>query len=167
MARPVSSARNKDAGAFEISTFTKNASTGEVVKLALEEARKISMEPVPAEELKDRKTFLEGSFAVSVATPTGVLTRLVPAVLYGGGPDDLTRYTGRVEAINGPQIATIMRGLHLNAPYVVLVGDAKAIQKDLESVGTVRVIPAASVDLGSPTLEGIKTGKRGTGNRKR
>ncbi len=152
--------RNKDAGAFEISTFTKNVSTGEVVKLALEEARKISTEAVPAEELKDRKTFLEGSFAVSVATPTGVLARLVPAVLYGGGPDDLTRYTGRVEAVNGTQVPAIMRALHLNAPYVVLVGDAKAIQKDLQSVGTVRVIPAASVDLQSPTLEG--SGKQGT-----
>lgn len=155
--------RNKDAGAFEISTFTKNVSTGEVVRLALEEARKISMEAVPAEELKDRKTFLEGSFAVSVATPTGVLARLVPAVLYGGGPDDLTRYTGRVEAVNGTQVPAIMRGLHLNAPYVVLVGDAKAIQKDLQLVGTVRVIPAASVDLQSPTLEGSKAGNSGTG----
>ncbi len=158
--------RNRDAGAFEISTFTKNASTGEVVRLALEEARKISTDAVPAEELRDRKTFLEGSFAVSVATPTGVLARLVPAVLYGGGPEDLTRYTGRVEAVNGTQVPAIMRGLHLNAPYVVLVGDANAIQKDLQSVGTVRVIPAASLDLQSPTLEASKTGSgaQGTGS---
>jgi predicted Zn-dependent peptidase len=154
--------RHKDAGEFEISTFTKNASTAEVVKLALDEARKISADPIPADELKDRKTFLQGSFAVSVATPTGVLTRLVPAVLYGGGPGDLTRYTERVGAVTGGQIADIMRGLRLNAPQIVLVGDAKAIQKDVEPLGTVRVIPAGSVDLQSPTLEGKK--EQGTGN---
>lgn len=153
--------RHKDAGEFEISTFTKNASTGEVVKLALEEARKIGVGEVPGEELQDRKTFLEGSFAVSVATPSGVLTRLVPAVLYGNGPSDLTRYAERIQAVTGSQIPEIMRGLHLNAPQVVLVGDAKAIQKDVEAIGTVRVIPSGSVDLLSPTLEG--TGDRGQG----
>ena len=153
--------RHKDAGDFGISTFTKNASTAEVVKLALEEARKVSAEPIPADELKDRKTFLEGEFAVSVATPTGVLTRLVPATLYGSGPSDLTRYAQRIEAVTGSQIADIMRGLHLSAPQVVLVGDAKAIQKDVETLGTVRVIPAASVDLQSPTLEGKREEGKG------
>ena len=153
--------RHKDAGEFAISTFTKNASTAEVVKLALEEARKVSAEPIPAEELKDRKTFLEGEFAVSVATPIGVLTRLVPATLYGGGAGDLTRYTQRIESVTGSQIADIMRGLRLSAPQVVLVGDAKAIQKDVEPLGTVRVIPAASVDLQSPTLEGKKDAGKG------
>ena len=156
--------RHKDAGQFEISTFTKNASTGEVVKLALEEARKISMGEVPSEELQDRKTFLQGSFAVSVATPSGVLTRLVPAVLYGNGPADLTRYAERVQSVTGSQVPEIMRGLHLNAPQVVLVGDAKAIQKDVEAIGTVRVIPADSVDFLSPTLQGVGDKGQGTGN---
>ena len=155
--------RQKDAGEFEISTFTKNASTGEVVKLALEEARKISVGEVPSAELQDRKTFLQGSFAVSVATPSGVLTRLVPAVLYGNGPADLTGYVERVQAVTGSQVPEIMRSLHLNAPQVVLVGDAKAIQKDVESIGTVRVIPSGSVDLLSPTLEGTGDGGQGTG----
>ena len=146
--------RNKDAGEFGISTFTKNASTAEVVKLALDEAQKISANEPPADELQDRKTFLEGSFAVSVATPTGVLARLVPAVLFGGGPGDLTKFTDRIQSVTGSQASEIMRSLHLNAPQVVLVGDAKAIQKDVEALGTVRVIPAASADLQSPTLQG-------------
>lgn len=153
--------RNKDAGEFEIFTFTKNASTGEVVKLALEESRKIGVGEVPGEELQDRKAFLQGSFAVSVATPNGVLTRLVPAVLYGNGPDDLTHYAERVQAVTGSQVPEIMRGLHLNAPQIVLVGDANAIRKDVEAIGTVRVIPAASVDLLSPTLEGKREKEKG------
>lgn len=154
--------RKKDAGMFEIQTFTKNVSTGEVVKLALEEARKISAEPIPADELQDRKTFLQGSFAVSVATPTGVLTRLVPAVLYGGGPSDLTKYSARVDAANGAEIADIMRALHLDAPKVALVGDAKAIQKDVAPLGTVKVIPADRLDLQATDLEkkATKTGQK-------
>lgn len=159
--------RNKDAGEFEISTFTKTASTGEVVKIALDEAHKIITEPIPADELRDRKTFLQGTFAVSVATPTGVLTRLVPAVLFGGGPTDLTLYTERVNAATGTQIADILRNLHLSAAQIVLVGDAKAIQKDVEPLGTVRVISADSLDLLSPTLQGTATGKENpTGNSK-
>lgn len=146
--------RKKDAGTFEISTFTKNASTAEVVKLALAEAQKISAEPIPADELKDRKTFLQGSFAVSVATPTGLLARLVPAVLYGGGPTDLTKYSSQVESATSAEIASIMRPLRLNAPKIVLVGDAKAIQKDVTPLGTVRIISADRMDLLAPDLEG-------------
>jgi zinc protease len=48
-------ARHAQAGAFEISTFTKNASTGEVVKLALGEANKMAQESVGAEELASHK----------------------------------------------------------------------------------------------------------------
>jgi zinc protease len=145
--------RHQEAGDFQIHTFTKNASTGEVVKIALDEANKMTTTETPADELADRKTFLTGSFAVSVATPNGVLTRLVPAVLYGNGPNDLTAYTDRVTAVTPSQIREVMSGLGLPASQVVLVGDAKAISDQVKPLGDVRVIPFDSVDLLSPTLQ--------------
>jgi predicted Zn-dependent peptidase len=145
--------RHQEAGEFEISTFTKNASTGEVVKIALDEANKMTGDDTPPDELADRKTFLTGSFAVSVATPNGVLARLVPAVLYGNGPADLTTYTDKVTAVTPSQIREVMSTLNLTAPQIVLVGDAKAISDQVKPLGDVRVIPFDSVDLLSPTLQ--------------
>jgi predicted Zn-dependent peptidase len=145
--------RHREAGEFEISTFTKNASTGEVVKIALDEANKMTTSDTPLEELADRKTFLTGTFAVSVATPNGVLTRLVPAVLYGNGPTDLTTYTDQVMAVTPGQIRDVMSALNIRAPQIVLVGDAKAILDQVKPLGDVRVLPYDKVDLLSPTLQ--------------
>jgi zinc protease len=145
--------RNRDAGAFEITTFTKNASTGEVIQLALEEAHKIATVDVPSQELADRKSYYQGEFAISVATPDGLLARLVPAVLYGNGPADLTTLTDKIGTVTPDQIRAVMGALNLSAPQIVLVGDAKAILDQVKPLGDVRVIPFDSVDLLSPTLQ--------------
>ncbi len=145
--------RKARAGIFTISTFTKNASTGEVVKIALAEASKLARELTPPAELQARKSFLNGSFAVSVATPDGVLARLVPAVLLGNGPADLTERTKRVEAVTPTQIRQVMQGLApTRQAEIVLVGDRQAIEKQVAGLGVVRVVVASDVDLVSPTL---------------
>ncbi len=144
--------RKAEAGKFEISTFTKNASTGEVVRIALEEARKLQTELIPADELQERKDFLNGSFAVSVATTPGVLRRLVYAVLYGAGPNDLAKTTTDTLAVTPSQIEEYMRSLPLDKPQIVLVGDASVIEPQVKSFGTVTVIPAGALDLHSPSL---------------
>jgi zinc protease len=146
--------RNKEAGQFAITTFTKNATTGEVVNLALSEVKKLQDAPPPDAELADRKTFLTGSFAVSVATPAGVLRRLIPAVLYGDGPQDLTAYTGKVQAVTPVVVQDIFKEMSLGVTDIVLVGDAKEIQPQVASLGTVTVITPDELDLLSPTLKG-------------
>jgi predicted Zn-dependent peptidase len=70
--------REAGAGLFTISMATKNATTGQALQLALAEAAKLARELTPPAELAARKNLLNGSFAVSVATPDGVLARLVP-----------------------------------------------------------------------------------------
>jgi zinc protease len=150
--------RNAQAGMFEITTFTKNASTGEVLKIALEEARKLQSEAVPAEELQERKDYLNGSFAVSVATPSGILNRLFYSVLYGAGPGELTTYVQRVQAVTPDQIEQIMKGLDLARPQIVLVGDARAIEDQVRSLGDITKISADAVDLLSPSLQAKETG---------
>lgn len=145
--------RSAEAGAFSIGTFTKTKSTGEVVQIALNELKRLAQTPPPTGELADRKTFLNGSFAVSVATPDGILARLVPAVLYGKGPDDLARYAARVQAVTPAQVQTVMTAVAARPTEIVLVGDAKAIAADVAKLGKATVIEAAALDLTSPTLQ--------------
>ena len=149
--------RKAQAGKFEISTFTKNASTGEVVKIALEEARKLQRELTPADELQDRKDYLNGFFAVSVATTPGVLRRLIPSVLYGAGSEDLTKFSTETLGVTAVQIKDFMQSLPLERPQIVLVGDASVIEPQVRSLGTVTIIPAGSLDLQSPSLAAPKS----------
>lgn len=144
--------RNKQAGLFQVSTFTKNATTGEVVTLALGEADKLTKAPPTGEELQDRQSFLTGAFALGVATPSGVLTRLVPAVLFGSGPQELTTFSERVMAVTPQAVQQVIDGLPLERSRIVLVGDAKEIEPQVKALGDVTIISQDQVDLNSPTL---------------
>lgn len=144
--------RQKEAGDFSITTFTKNASTGEVVKLALEEWNKLRQTPPPAAELADRKTYLNGSFAVAVSTPDGLLNSLTPVVLYGGGVRDLEERKKRIEAVKPEDVQKIFAELAPRATQIVLVGDAKVIQPQVAALGDVTVISQSNLDLTSQTL---------------
>jgi zinc protease len=144
-------ARNQSAGEFTISTFTKNASTGEVVKIALDEVKKLRDTPPPADELADRKTFLKGSYVVSTATPQGLLGALVAPYLYGKGIEELKLRATRIDAVKPEEVRAILAEVPATA-NIVLVGDAKAIQPQVADLGTVTVIPQAELDLSSPTL---------------
>ncbi|MBC8141143.1 MAG: insulinase family protein [Armatimonadetes bacterium] len=147
--------RSKDAGIFTISTFTKPASTGETVEIALAEAAKLAKDGPTETELGERKTYLSGSFAVGVATAQGVLGRIVPAILYGTGAGEVEEYVGKVEATTPDSVRdALAKALPQNGVgyEIVAVGDAKAIQPQLAKFGDVTVIESDDLDLNAPDL---------------
>ena len=146
-------ARQKDAGIFTISTFTKPATTGEAVQISLDETRKLAADGPTIEELGERKTFLTGSFAVGVATAQGVLARLVPAILYGRGASEISEYVGKVESTTPDSARDALKRALPNAGWeIVLVGDAKAIEDQVAKFGDVTVIESDVLDLNAPDL---------------
>ncbi len=149
--------RQKDGGIFTISTFTKPATTGEAVQIALDETMKLAKEGPTTVELGERKTYLTGSFAVGVATAQGVLGRVVPAILYGRGVGEIGEYVGKVEAVT-PDSArdALKRAVPGTGLEIVLVGDAKAIQSQVEKFGDVTVIASEDLDLNAPDLRKAK-----------
>ena len=149
--------RLAQAGAFEISTATKTPTTAEVLRLTLAEAAKLAQEAPSEHEVVESKTLLNGEFALSVATTPGLLARLEAATLYGNGVSDLTLRSDRIQAVTAPQVSEALRNLSLRGARIVLVGDAKAIEKDMRTFGEVVVIPADGIDLLSPTLLPQKT----------
>ena len=149
--------RRAQAGGFEISTFTKTSSTAEVLRLTLAEAAKLAQDAPAPNEMVESKTLLNGGFALSVATTPGMLAQVQRATLYGNGTGDLTLRTDRIQAVTAPQVAETLRNLNLRGAQIVLVGDAKAIEKDVRALGRVVVLPADTLDLLSPNLLPQKT----------
>ncbi|MCW3098867.1 MAG: putative Zn-dependent peptidase [Chthonomonadaceae bacterium] len=150
-------ARRAQAGTFEITTFTKTSTTAEVLRLTMAEAAKLAQDPPAERELVESKTLLNGEFALSIATTPGLLARLQAATLYGNGASDLTLRSDRILAVTAPQVSETLRNLNLRGAQIVLVGDAKAIEKEVRPFGKVVIIPADSLDLLSPTLLPRKT----------
>ena len=140
------------AGSFTISTFTKNPSTADALKVILSEIDRLEAAPPESSEADVAKSYLAGSFAGNRETPGQVVGDLW-LIEYAGLPKDyLTRF------LNGVKETTV-EGLHQVANklidkdklVIVVVGEAAAVQSDLEKIAPVTVIKEETEQTKPPT----------------
>jgi len=129
------------AGVFKISTFTKNESTAETVKVIFEEIKRLRTEPPEADVLADTKSYFAGSFARDRETPQAIADDLWLIESQRLGEDYLERLMAAIAATTAQQSVDFAhRTLDPEKMVVVVVGDAEKIKDDLEAVAPVTVI---------------------------
>jgi zinc protease len=145
---------NRTTGLFRASAQTKNESAPEVLTLINDQMKGLSAAPPSAPELTARKSALVGGYGRALATTNGLADILGNLALYGVPIDEITRYTARVEAVTPAEVqAFAVRIFDPAASSVVVVGDAKSFADPLKTARpNLEQIPAAQLDLGSPTL---------------
>ncbi len=142
-----------DGGLLSASTQTKNESAAEVVGLVLAEFDRLRTEAVPDQEVTDRETFLTGGFSRSLETTGGLGGFLADAVTYGLPLGEIEAYPGRIRATTPETLMAAAQAVSSEQAYVVVVGQADMFIDDLRAAHPdVVVIPAAELDLNSPTL---------------
>ncbi len=147
-------------GTFEIATNTKTETTAEAVRVILDEVARIRAGDVPAEELKARKDFLTGVFALSLETPDAVASRLLTAELYGLGKTYLDTYSQRVTAVTAADVRRIVSARIDPGQFViVLAGNAAAFEDKVREFGPVEKVPFDEVDVMG---EGLRRAKQAT-----
>ena len=111
-------------------------------------------EPASADELTARKSVLVGSFGRELATSGGLADILGNLALYGVPLGEISQYTGKVEAVQPGQVQAFAKRVFDPAQASVIVaGDAKTFGPDLKTrLPNLEVVPAAELDLESPTL---------------
>jgi zinc protease len=141
-------AENLYSGSFTAFTSTKTASTVDALELTLEVIAGMAKEPVPAAELNEAKTYLNGSFPLEIETAPGVTRRIVSALAHGRGRDFLDGYRDRIGAVSAAEIQRFAGGrIHPDSCVIVLVGNAAAFGADLSKrLGAYETIPAADFD---------------------
>lgn len=141
-------------GSFTASTFTKTESSAEALKVTLGVIEGLAKEPVPADELIDRKTYLTGAFPMQIETPQGIAAKVIEALKYGYDRAWLETYRDKLDAVTAQQVQSFaQRRIHPDRALLVLVGNASAFKADLEKAyGPVEVIPYKDVDLLRPDL---------------
>ena len=144
----------RTTGSFRASAQTKNESATEVLGLINAELTKLAAEPAGAEELKARKSTLIGDYGRDLATSGGLADILGNLAFYGVPLDEVGRYTTKVEAVTPAEVqAFTAKTLDPKAASVIVAGDAKAFAEGLKAkLPNLEVIPAAQLDLASPTL---------------
>ena len=145
----------RDAGDFSVDTDTKSDTTGEALRLIMDEIWRLQRERVSARELGDAQAYLTGSFPLTIETPSAIALQVLNAIFYGLDLDELQSYRERINAITPDDIQRVAKQyLHPDRLSIVLVGDASIFGKQLAGVGIEQVerIPLADLDLDAADL---------------
>ncbi|OGN43055.1 MAG: hypothetical protein A2623_07370 [Caulobacterales bacterium RIFCSPHIGHO2_01_FULL_70_19] len=146
-------AARAEGGALVASTQTKNESAAEVVGLVLAEFDRLAREPVDEQAVTDRETFITGGFQRALETTGGLGGQLADAVVNGLPLSEIGAYPGRIAATTPESLRAAAGVVSADDAVVVVVGQADMFIDALRAAHPdVTVIPAAELDLESPTL---------------
>ena len=126
----------KEGGDIVAETDTRSETTGEALRLIVDEMWRLQRQRVSQRELADAQAYLTGSFPLTIETPSAIALQVLNAVFYGLDLDELQTYRERVNAITVDDIQRVARTyLHPDRLSIVLVGDANVFVKQLAGVG--------------------------------
>jgi zinc protease len=146
----------KQAGDFVAETDTRTETTGEALRLMVDEFSRLQRERVRGGELADAQAYLAGSFPLTIETPNEIATQVLNAVFYDLPMQDIANFRERVLAITPDDVQRVARQyIKPDRLAIVLVGNARAFVPQLQSVGFTdyEVIPIEQLDLMSATLK--------------
>ena len=145
----------RTTGLFRAAAQTKNESAPQVLDLILAEMNGLTANPPGADELRARKSVLIGSFGRNLETTDGLADILGALALYGVPLSEMNAYAGKVEAVTGDEVKAFAASkLDPAGVSVIVAGDSKSFLEGLKARRPdLEVIPAAELDLDSPTLK--------------
>ena len=152
----------KLAGDIVAETDTRTETTGEALRLMVQEFIRLQNQRVPERELMDAQAYQTGSFPLTIESPNDIATQVINYVLYELPLEDIPTYTKRVSAITPDDIQKVAQNyLKPDRLSVVLVGNARAFVPQLRSLGLteLEIIPIEQLDLMASGLK-RETGRR-------
>ena len=100
---------------------TANARVRETLDVIRTEWRRMAEGGVDAEELKDAKTYLTGSFPLRLTSIGAIAGILLGMQIENLGPDFVDRYNGLIEAVDAESVARVARRLLDPARLLVVI----------------------------------------------
>lgn len=123
---------SRELAIFTITSATRNESVGPLIARAKETLAELVRGPIPEEEAKVAREYLEGSFPLGTSTLGAVAARWLAGYVYDLGPGYLNEFVPRVRAVTAAQaLAAARKHLDPGRLTVVVAGDAKEIGKSL------------------------------------
>jgi len=134
---------NNMSGTFEVSTFTKNESVPETIKVVLEQIAEFqTIEPTDS-ELNDTRSFFIGSFAGQRETPQDIARDLWLIESQGLGKDYFKKlFKGLDNATKQDCVKLAEKTLDPDTLSIIVVGDAEQLKESLSEIAPVKVIEA-------------------------
>ena len=117
----------KQAGDFVAETNTRTETTGEALRLTVEEIAKLQRQRVFERELADAQAYLAGSFPLTIETPNDIATNVLNTCSTSCRSRKSRTFRERVQSITPDDIQRVAREyIRPDRLSIVLVGNAKA-----------------------------------------
>src|SRR5262249_51454471 len=100
---------HRGPGDFYSTTDTRTPKTAEAVNLVLEQIHKLQAAEVPGEELGNAKSYIIGSFPLSIEVPNDLANRLTTVFLYELGDDYLKTFRDRLADVNAKNVLRVSK----------------------------------------------------------
>ena len=145
----------KETGAFKAETDTRTETTGQALRLIVDEFWRMQREQVGSRELQGAQDYMAGSFPLTIETPSAIALQVLNQLFYGLDLKELESFREQVYGVTPEEIQRVaQKYLHPDRLSIVLVGDADKFVSQLKAVGFTDFerIPAAALDLGATTL---------------
>ena len=146
----------KDAGDFVAQTDTRTDTTGQALRLMVDEFSRLVRERVGQRELTDAQAYLAGSFPLTIETPDQIATQVLNVLFYDLPISEIGSFRERVLAVTPEDIQRVARQyVRPDRLSMVLVGNARAFASQLIELGfgAYEVIPVDQLDLMAPNLK--------------
>lgn len=137
----------RHGGFLLFSSFTKNETIGELLKVALAEAEKLRAAGLTAAELERARRYVSGLYPLRLETNEQIAGALAERKMYGLPDGWVEQYRGRLEAVTLEEAnATAKRWFFAGPLAIVLVGDEAAIRKGLQDAGLTGEIEVIAIE---------------------
>lgn len=146
----------KAAGDYVAETDTRTETTGQALRLMVDEFSRLQRDKVGERELADAQAYLAGSFPITVETPDQIATQVLNVLFYDLPIAEVGSFRERVQAVTPDDIQRVARQyVKADRLTMVLVGNARGFASQLADLGFIgyEVIPVDQLDLMSPTLK--------------
>ena len=145
----------KFGGSFIAETETRSETTGEVLRLTVDEFFKLQKELVDPRELRGAQDYMSGNFPLAIETPSAIAMQVLNQLFFGVSLDELETYREQVTTVSVADIQRVAKQfLFPDRLSIVLVGDASTVVGQLKAMGFEQFerIPIAQLDLSAPSL---------------
>jgi len=135
------------AGVFDYDTFlvaleTKSSSTVKVIRLVLDDIRKMRQERVSREELDNAKQFIENSFVFKFSNSARIVNRMAFFEYYGVPADYMKTYLENIRKVTREEVNRVAgKYLRPDGIIITVVGNRKKFDQPLSVLGKVHTIP--------------------------
>ncbi|MBN9685458.1 MULTISPECIES: M16 family metallopeptidase [unclassified Corallococcus] len=135
------------AGIFALSTFTKTASTREIIDVALKEIHGVRDGGLKPRELKDAQSYLAGLYPLRTETNESVASVIADMRMHGLGDDWVEKFRDRLRAVTPKDVAAAAKKYAFaDRPVIVVLGKASEVKPLLEGLGPITVVPASDYE---------------------